>query len=279
MNDLVTTGLAAGGIIASRDLLNKLLGPSAEYLGEKAAGLVRKCDVNLNNIFRIAIQKIGKRIDEPGCVNPRVLKHVIDEGRFVEDELMAEYFGGVLASARTENGRDDRATAMLKILESMSAYDVRLHYVFYTILRRVFSKEPNISLNKCSISAFTGFPTLRGEVAPLFISFETLFETFDFSEKENAFQIIRGSYISLCHQNLLTLMLLGPKNHLSQVFPKVSSDGLISSPTLFGCKLYLWVHGFGGLDPQSILDMRIELTEKSEITIPETDYCPATSIG
>ncbi len=69
----ITTGLIVWG---SKDMLSKLLGPTAEYIGEKTKGLVEKCDINLDNIFKKALRKLGSKIEEPGIVSPRILKHI-----------------------------------------------------------------------------------------------------------------------------------------------------------------------------------------------------------
>ena len=88
-----TTAIGAGLVVlGSRDVLNKLLGPTADYLGGEARNLVDRCNINLDRIFQKAQSRVGEAINQPGTVNPRVLKHVIDEGRFCEDELAAEYF-------------------------------------------------------------------------------------------------------------------------------------------------------------------------------------------
>lgn len=79
---------------------------------------------------------LGPKIESPGRVSPRILKRIIDEGAFCEDELALEYFGGVLASSRNSDLRDDRGLTFLSLIESMSSYQIRTHYIFYTILRK-----------------------------------------------------------------------------------------------------------------------------------------------
>ncbi len=108
-----STDLGAGlAVLASKDLITKLLGPTAEYIGGELRHLAEKANLNLDSIFNRAMRKLGNKIDTPGSVSPRVLKHVWDEGRFVEDELAAEYFGGLMASARSPDGKDDRVLSL-----------------------------------------------------------------------------------------------------------------------------------------------------------------------
>ncbi len=101
-NTVVGAGLLA---LASKDTLNRLLGPTADYIGGEIRGLAEKCNINLGCIVRRAVKKLGRKIDEPGAVNSRVLRQVWSEGRFIEDELVAEYFGGLLASSRSASGQ------------------------------------------------------------------------------------------------------------------------------------------------------------------------------
>ena len=101
---MVGTGIA---LLASKDLLNKVLGPTADYVGEEVKHLVERANVNLGTIFKSAERKLGSKVDSPGAVNPRVFKQIWDEGRFIEDELAAEYFGGLLASSRSPDGKNE----------------------------------------------------------------------------------------------------------------------------------------------------------------------------
>src|SRR5208283_3371005 len=65
-----------------------------------------------------------------------VLKEVLSEGYFCEDELQAMYLGGVLASSKSSVSRDDRAIAYCSLVSSLSSYQLRTHCILYsTILR------------------------------------------------------------------------------------------------------------------------------------------------
>jgi hypothetical protein len=57
----------------------------------------------------IARRKLGIRAEQPGSIPARTLQKLLTDGSFVDDEICAEYFGGVLASSRSQTGRDDRA--------------------------------------------------------------------------------------------------------------------------------------------------------------------------
>lgn len=142
MSDYLTSLIiAAGGLMASKELITKLLGPTADYLGEGTKDLVRRSAENLSRILRVACDKLKGELDESGQVNARVLKNVWDEGRFVEDAFLSEYFGGLLASARTQEGRDDSAVPLITLVKSMSSYQLRLHFIVYYLLPRLLCKR------------------------------------------------------------------------------------------------------------------------------------------
>jgi hypothetical protein len=126
----VGTGLTIlGSAEVSKDLILKILGPTAEYIGEGVQAWTARRVINVQRVLMKAGERLGSRLDEPGSVPPRVLKAVLEEAQVAEDELMAEYLGGVLASSRSEVGRDDRAAAAT--IGRLSTYALRAHYVFY----------------------------------------------------------------------------------------------------------------------------------------------------
>jgi len=43
-----------------------------------------------------------------------------------------------LASSRTELGRDDRGARIGEILDGMSIYQIRSHYIVYSLIRKTF---------------------------------------------------------------------------------------------------------------------------------------------
>lgn len=132
------TGITVvGGLFASKDILLKLLGPTADYLGDCGRHLVQKGHDNLSNILRVTCAKLGSEINRPGQVNPRVFKNVFDEGRFIEDAFSAEYFGGITAAARTPDGKDDSALPWVALVKSLSSLQIRLHFTVYSLFARV----------------------------------------------------------------------------------------------------------------------------------------------
>lgn len=97
-----------GALLGGKDLIVKMLGPTAEYMGYEIKGFAEKRVSILKNIFKNASEKIGDKIEIEGTISPKVLKGIIYEGSYSSDFLSIDYFGGVLASSRTGIFRDDR---------------------------------------------------------------------------------------------------------------------------------------------------------------------------
>ena len=125
------TGLAALGIaLGGKDLVVKLLGPTAEYLGNGMKGFAERRVENVGKIFSNASKKLGSKLEDTGGVPPKVLKGIVEDGSFADDFLAVDYFGGVLASSRTGISRDDRGAYFNSLISRLSTYQLRAHYMF-----------------------------------------------------------------------------------------------------------------------------------------------------
>jgi len=47
MSDPLTVAGAGLAVLGSKDVLTKILGPSADYIGGELASLIEKCNINL----------------------------------------------------------------------------------------------------------------------------------------------------------------------------------------------------------------------------------------
>ena len=139
MEPVTTIGLGAVAAYVAKDGIGKLLGPTADYLGDGLRDLTRRRVESIGRIFSNASTKLGSQLDEPGQVPPRVLKTVLNEGSYCEDPVALEYFGGVLASSRTERGRDDRGARVAKVVDNLSTYQLRTHYLIYSSIANLFA--------------------------------------------------------------------------------------------------------------------------------------------
>jgi hypothetical protein len=233
---LTTTAVLGGiGTYVSKDAIEKILGPTAEYLGEGLRNFTAKRAENINKIFANAQSKLGDKIESKGEVPPKVLKEILDGGSFSNDPLAIEYLGGVLASSRTELGRDDRGARVAKILDSLSSYQLRTHYIIYQCVHSIF-KEKGMSMNAGD-----------REEMKIFIPFSDYSRSMDFSEDEGSCldSIMTHIFFGLTAEGLISEgWSFGKKDFLiNQALPSAPEDGIVCAPSALGTELFLWAFG------------------------------------
>lgn len=249
MVDPATTIGAGLAIWGSKDLLLKVLGPTADYIGGEIQGLVEKCHVNLDQIFQKAAKKLGPRMEEDGSVSPRILKSIIDEGRFCDDGLTAEYYGGVLASSKSKVGRDDRGVTLLALLRELSAYQIRFHFVAYTIFHKYFKGDPSD----------LGMISQRIKLE-MFIPWSVLNVAMDFGTDEREDKITTHCLYGLRRRDLIgSEFASGDHKNLVKTYPGIAPEGgVVVAPTIPGAELYLWAMGIEDATGHELFRMDID---------------------
>lgn len=236
MADLTTLGIAGGLGYVGKDVVNKILGPTAEYLGQQLKEYAQKRLENTGKIFFNGEKKLGDKLNRPGQVPPKVLKTILNEGSYADDAVATEYFGGVLASSRTEVGRDDRGDRMAKLISNMSAYQLRSHYLIYSTISELFCNSGN------------SFDTYgNGGKMQLFMSYQDYANAMEFTQQEWAdHQILSHIFHGLSTDGLIQdSSTFGRQDVLEKKFVAVPSDGIICAPTPLGVELFLWAFGHG----------------------------------
>lgn len=139
--------LTVGGVVKRllpEEIVKQLLGPSSEYIGIAARDSLKYGVENVGRILCNTCERLGNKLADPGLVHPRVLKGIVDEGRVVDDVFSVEYFGGLLASARTADTQDDSAIAFLSTVKSLSSHQLRLHFIIYCLVAKHFFNRSEI---------------------------------------------------------------------------------------------------------------------------------------
>jgi hypothetical protein len=129
--------LTVGGLAAGKPLVEKTLSPAAAYVGESLRGLLERAgNVNVLDVLRRTHRRLGTFADDPGKINPRVFKTVIEDAAVSDDVLTREYYAAILAAARTPDGDDDTTLQLASLLRVLPIRQVRMHYVLYRFLKR-----------------------------------------------------------------------------------------------------------------------------------------------
>ena len=225
------TGLA---LLGSAEVIKKILGPTAEYIGEGLKDFTEKRGNNLKNIFKNAEKKLGHRIELEGAVPPRVLRGILDEGSFCDDFIATEYFGGVLASSKSGISRDDRGVSLIALISRLSAYQLRTHYVFYHMAKHLFNGtyiNVGASEDRNKMQTYT----------PL----DVYMDAMEFAEQENFRTLISHIMFGLHKENLIGEdFVFGPtKEAMQKYFEKATRPGITFYPTALGVELFLWAYG------------------------------------
>ena len=246
------TAVSIGTVITAylaKDGIAKLLGPTADYLGEGLRHLAERRIQSIGRIFSNASEKLGNKLEEPGQVPPRVLKTVMNEGSYFEDPVALEYFGGVLASSRTEDGRDDRGARLVKIVDNLSTYQIRTHYLLYSTIASLFSKSGKtlgLSQNRAKLETFLPLQAYGASM------------NFSQAEWTNP-QLLGHIWNGLSSEGLIeTRWQFGSRESLKEIFAEAPGNGIVCQPSSLGAELFLWAFGHGNVPIDHMLSGGLE---------------------
>lgn len=252
----IGTGLT---VLGAANLIEKLLGPTAEYIGVGVKNWAENRTKNVKNIFEIATRKLGSSIETKGSIPPKVLKIILDDGSFADNFLAAEYFGGILASARSEIPRDDRAASFGALVTQLSAYQIRAHYIFHSLVKEIFNGKP-LSL---------GIENDRRKMR-IFISWKEFNAAMDFTEKESPEVIVPHVIVGLEKEALIgNFYTFGEREHVQKEFPGAPEGGLIIEPGILGIELFIYAQGMSQIGSAEFLDPQIKFEKLSGINLPK----------
>ncbi|PPF29992.1 hypothetical protein C5C18_07315 [Rathayibacter tritici] len=148
--DPFLTAMIAAGAFAGKDLVKvgsrlaeRAFGPAADDLGEQLASWVPWRQENAGRIAGKARRKAGA---EAGPAEARTAKRVLEEGSYADDELMAEYFSGVLSDSMKVG--TDQAVPWAALVADMSASQIALHYVLYRAWAALLHDRDDVDLGQ-----------------------------------------------------------------------------------------------------------------------------------
>jgi hypothetical protein len=253
------TGLTIlGSAIGGAKVVEKILGPTSEYIGEQLKEWTVKKIANTANIFKNAEKKLGDKMNEPGKVPPKILKAILEDGAWCEEKLQVEYFGGVLASSRTGVSRDDRGAYYTTLISRMSTYQLRTHYLIYHLAKKLYDGQ------EVNIHDGNNWKKLE-----MLIPFTTFYLAMDFTQEEapewNKF--LSHAVWGLNKEELVAQFRWGEKEHVQKAFPQAATGGILLQPTKIGTELFMWAYGHGQLDANEFFRKEMAFPNDQEIRI------------
>lgn len=129
---LVAAGLAGVGYVAQQ-----LFGKTLAEMGDD---LNKSYKSNRDKI----LEKAAKKVADPNDgahVNLRVARDVLWNGAVTDNEVCAEYFGGLLAGSRSADGKDDSALIYVDCVKSLSSKQLHLHFAIYDSFQELLIKS------------------------------------------------------------------------------------------------------------------------------------------
>jgi hypothetical protein len=220
-------------------LLKRILGPTADEIGLDLAARYRERHDNVQFVVDSASRKLGDGIERQGAIPLRVAAKILDEGSYCSDRVMGEYLGGVLASSRTLEGRDDRGARWVNLITSLSSYEIRLHYILYAAARALFI-ERTTSANWGHVDSY--------DLALLttIVDWEDVELAMDFSESESPAQVFAESMFALSSEDLISRWEIRPVSGYAEKAYVTTAVSLFTFvPTPRGIQLFMWAQGLG----------------------------------
>lgn len=130
--EIMTTAGVAGVAYVAQQLFGKTLAEMGDDLNK----------VYKSNRDKL-LEKAARKVTDPNDgaqVNLRVARDVIWNGAVTDDEVCAEYFGGLLAASRSVDGKDDSALIYVDCIKALSSKQLHLHFVIYSALEDLLIK-------------------------------------------------------------------------------------------------------------------------------------------
>lgn len=246
--------IAAAAADTASTLFSRAFGPSADTLGVHLAG---KLDSRLKNAERVAAQAASRSRNLSEGVSPRVGASVLDGAQWAEDEVVADYLSGVLASSMLPDA-GDRGVPWSALIGRMSSDALRLHHVMFSIVRQVQMTEtvefnqvfddavyvPATQLLRATGWDRASFGSRVVEVAGLLVREALIYDQFTFGDS--------GLFESVYPESKF------PDPH----------GGFIFAPTQAGVDLFLWGLGAGGTSIAGFADPELELRTADGLLVP-----------
>jgi hypothetical protein len=251
----IGTGIA---ILGPSVLTLKLLGPTADYIGDGVKSWAQRRVANVQRIFDAAEHKVDEvALDEPRAVPPRVLKGILDGGSFREDDVGVEYFAGVLAGSRSEYGYDERGAMYNNVLDDISTLHLRARYVLYRSAQAIAARYPEVNW-------YAGEE--RRRLQHLAVPAESFFRAMAVAGASGV------SMAAIAHimTGLGRLSLLGRMGQGAMATPEYlraevenvdwPADCLVFHVSDFGAELFCAAHGFSDLTAGRLGNQRVQRT-------------------
>lgn len=247
------------------NLLTRLLGPAADVVGEQWAARIRE-----RNLLRL-LEKTAAR-EREGTVHPRLAAQTFDAAQYAEDELVTEYFSGVLSSSQEPDGKNDAGVPWTALVSRLSSDQIRLHFIVYASSRPVFQSDSSLQ----KISAIHN--------KEMVLDLASAIESFGGGDWNDALWVRWSDAVDgLMREGLIGgAYHYGPRDDVISKYTKgkkldVEHDAVFRfQTTIHGARLFVWAVGEGEHSIDRYLESAVEMdvvdTASSVPMVPTYDY-------
>lgn len=239
--------LALGGSQAAL----RVFGPSLDRLGHRLDYMWPASSEAIMRVIHNALSKLrDDDLERSGTLSPRVLNQLIDEAAFADDQMIAEYLGGVLASAAPidDSIPPDIAVTWTQLIKSMSSAELAAHFVIYRALFDRLAQLPDLEINTANSRDLTTLDVWisLGEV----------------NLAGGLHKTLRHALIQLHAHGLIGTFHTGDDREPLDGRPE--QPRLQVRPTTRGIDLAQWAMGLGHREDASIDDMAMALRDATD---------------
>ena len=261
---VIASGVTVGAAWAGK----KILGPTLDAIGNDLASCY---EFGIKRILASAYRKIND-VNDGKAANLRVTHDILRNGAFSTDEFVLEYFGGLLASSRSEDGWKDDIMPFADVVKSLSSSQLKLHYNIYYALEQLALRDPGIRRSSSS-----GSDAVKSKT--LYMHYRDLHAAIHLNV------LARHGLVESA--SLTSTSFSYPNDDEEQILMYMSGG-----PTIFGVMLYAAAHGmlelwqiygrrtfeqFSDAIPPSVFGLSLDELVKSAIengvTTPHSPYC------
>lgn len=245
--------------IATQLVIN-VTGRALTWAGQQLWKLATEGDENAKRVLDKAETKLSDEARRNGPVSLRVFKEFLEQAPFIEDELTADYFGGVLASSRTGIDRDDRGAAFAQMIGRLSSYQLRAHYIAYATWKKLFNDGAFDDVHEDEVE--------ERIAKRMFLPRESWFRAMEYTELEDPDDLTAHVFNGLAREGLIQQYsyIEASKQYRDTLNYRLETSGLLMEPTDLGYELFLWANGLGNIGIHRFFE--------SSVVFPECEVSP-----
>ena len=257
MEPIITAAVITSSATLAQPLVKEMLGPLAAWIGEELKNRSEREIINWTTVSELCLQKVQNSGKRSGAIPPRILKQVFENAPLCDDPIAQQYYAGVLAASMTDSPRDDREIAISALLNRLSNYQLRAHFLIHKAFCEVLSRIPFTPDWLSTIKEISVYISLDDFIIAMEIN--------HYDEEINNYPSLFAHILwGLAREQLIEQNWLYGN---SAVLNLNVQDGIIVTPTYLGLDLILAAEGLSKNSPEVLFSPGIQIE-----TLPDMKF-------